>query len=112
MEIKQRISNVEKEIYVDVNNHRHIISYKADNTDGDNVKIKELTDQVATLPAPDVVGELKGVITYNGEEYKVNDFTLCDCFKTIVADLKEIVGMIVIGVTVNGNGTANNETQQ
>ncbi len=93
-------SKVEKTVSFDMGKFRHMVTYTADDTNLKQVVIKSLEDNVLSLLSTDVVKEPKGTLAYKEGQIMAEEMSVCQCFKSIVDDLKAIISAIEKGEQV------------
>ena len=94
-------SEVQCTLATDMGHYRHVVSYRANNTQPKAVQIIQLSDMIHEL----------GKLTYDGYNTMADGIVICPCFQGIVADFKAIIKAIENGEDVPSRVFDSHENQ-
>ena len=80
-------SEVQCTLATDMGHYRHVVDYRANNTQPKAVQIIQLSDMIHEL----------GKLTYDGHNTMGDGIVICPCFQGIVTDFKAIIKAIETG---------------
>ncbi len=104
-------SEVQCTLATDMGHYRHVVSYRANNTNPKAVEIIQLSDMIHELGAEGVLTKATGKLTYDGHNIMADGIVICPCFQGIVADFKAIIKAIENGEDVPSRAFDSHENQ-